>query len=88
MGEHKKATGPEHEAFNDDVLALLNKHAGKLDAVDMLAIAAKIVGKLWTLQDRRKYTPEAVSQIVYRNIALGNEEMIAARLGEPKGRAV
>lgn len=66
-----------HHAFHDDVVALLGKHAGHLDARDMLAIAAKLVGQIIAMQDQRTMTREAAIEILIANIELGNQEVIA-----------
>ena len=66
-----------HRAFRDDALALLNKHAGHLDAIEMLALAAHLVGQLVAMQDHRKYTPAAVMEMVGKNIEQGNGEVLA-----------
>lgn len=82
-----KDTGFEHEAFFQDLNQLLKKHAGHLDAVEMLAIASNVVGKLTAMQDHRTMTSQKVMKIVSENIELGNRQMVeeAARgiLGTP-----
>lgn len=67
-----------HRAFRDDVIALLNKHAGHLDAMDMLALGAHLVGQLVAMQDHRKYTPAMAMEVVGQNIEQGNAEVLAS----------
>ena len=75
-----------HRAFRDDVLALLNKHAGKLDAMEMLALGAHLVGQLVAMQDHRKVTPAMAMDLVGKNIEQGNGEVLA-QLDHPAGSA-
>ncbi len=71
---------PEHLAFRNDCIALLNKFAGKLDAQDMLALAAHLVGQIVAMQDMRKVTPEMALELVQRNIEQGNAEAVRDRV--------
>lgn len=68
---------PEHEVAYQDICALVSKHAGKLSAAELLAIAANMVGKLVAMQDQRKMTPEAAMEIVAKNLELGNIQVLA-----------
>jgi len=77
---------PEHVAFRNDVLDLLKKHAGHLDAKDMLALSAHLVGQLVAMQDQRTMTREIALEIVARNIEAGNAEVLA-NLNRSKGSA-
>lgn len=65
-----------HRAFRDDLLAVLKKHAGHLDAKDMLALGAHMVGQILAMQDQRTLTPAAAMEIVSLNIEQGNREVI------------
>lgn len=65
-----------HRGAYDDVCALLRKHAGTLDGLELLAVAANIVGKLVALQDQRTVTPAQALEVVARNIELGNREAL------------
>jgi len=69
---------PEHEAAYQDVCALLAKHKDKLTAIEMLAIAANLVGKLVAMQDRQTVTTDDAMLVVSRNIEHGNQQAIAA----------
>lgn len=66
----------QHRAFRDDVLAVLNKHAGALDAAEMMALAAYTVGQIMAMQDARKWTPALAMDVVAKNIELGNAHAI------------
>lgn len=72
-----KSAKPEHEAFYQDLAALLKKHAGHLSALEMLAVASNAVGKIVAMQDQRKTTPEQAMEVVARNIEHGNQQTIA-----------
>jgi hypothetical protein len=78
---------PEHEIAYQELIELVNKHAGKLDSRDMLAIAANMLGKLIALQDHRKVTPAMAMKIVAKNIELGNTQALAEISGKPAGKA-
>lgn len=66
-----------HRAFRDDVLALLDKHAGALDASEMMALAAYTVGQIMAMQDARKWSPGRAMALVAKNIELGNAQAIS-----------
>lgn len=67
----------QHHAFRDDLLAALNKHAGALDASEMMALAAYTVGQIMAMQDARKWSPAAAMDLVAKNIELGNAQAIS-----------
>lgn len=70
----------KHKVAYADVVALLQKHAAHLSALEMLAVAANLVGKLVAMQDARTTTLEAAMETVQQNIKIGNHE-IRALLG-------
>lgn len=72
-----KALTVAHEAFRNDLIATLNKHAGELDASDMMALAAYTTGQIMAMQDARKWTPAMALEVVARNIELGNAQAIS-----------
>jgi hypothetical protein len=74
MSIHK--ANPEHEVAYNDLTELLRKHAGHVSAIEMLAIAANLVGKLVALQDQRKVTPAMALKIVGMNVEVGNLQAI------------
>lgn len=71
---------PEHEVAYQDICALVNKHAGKLTAAELLAVAANMLGKLVALQDQTVTTPRMAMEIVAHNIERGNATVVAALL--------
>lgn len=73
---------PAHRAFRDDAIALLKKHAGHLDARDVLALSAHLVGQIIAMQDQRTMTRAAALQIVTANIEKGNAEVIGNLFAE------
>lgn len=81
-----KQASTEHEVAYQDLLALLNKHSGKLTALEMLAIAANMVGKLAAMQDQRKVTPSMAMEIISKNMEHGNQQVVNL-LNETKGSA-
>lgn len=76
-----------HRAFRDDLLALLREYAGELEATEMLALSAHIVGQIIALQDQRTMTSTLAMEIVAHNIIQGNIEAMAELVGKPAGTA-
>jgi hypothetical protein len=64
--------------------ALVNKHADKLTSLELLAVAANMLGKLIALQDQRTVSPEAAMGVVTRNIEYGNKQVLE-QLEKSKG---
>lgn len=81
-----RQAAPEHEVAYQDLVALINRHAGKVSAAELLAIAANMIGKLVALQDQRQMTPEMAMQIVSQNLELGNRQVLE-QLNRSKGNA-
>jgi hypothetical protein len=69
---------PEHEVAYADLCVLVNKHADALTAVQLLAIAANMLGKLVALQDQREVTSQQAMEIIARNLELGNRQVLDA----------
>jgi hypothetical protein len=80
-----KQPGPEHEVAYKDLCALVSKHADKLTALELLAIAANMVGKLIAMQDQRKITPDQALQMVGQNIEMGNQQVIEQLANQTPG---
>ena len=72
-----KVPTPNMEAFRDDLIALLRKHAGALDASDMMALAAYTTGQIMAMQDARKWSAAMALDVVGKNIEAGNAQAIA-----------
>lgn len=68
---------PEHEVAYQDLCALVNKHAGKLSSLEILAVAANMVGKIIAMQDQRTVTPGMVMKVVAANLEHGNQDALA-----------
>lgn len=65
-----------HKAFRDDLIAVMNRHAGALDASEMMALAAYTTGQIMAMQDARKWTASMAMEVVAKNIELGNAQAI------------
>ena len=85
MKSHKPSAA--HTALRDDMVALIRKHGANLEAAEILAIAAHMVGQLIALQDQRKMTREMALQIVSANIEQGNQEVVGKLTNESQGAA-
>lgn len=81
-----KSADVAHQAAYADICTILRKHAGTLSGLEVLAIAANIVGKLVALQDQRTVTPAQAMEVVARNIELGNREALET-VSRPAGHA-
>ena len=68
---------PAHEVAYQDVIALVRKHADQMTLLELLAVAANMLGKLVALQDQRTTTPAMAMQIVDLNIQQGNKQAMA-----------
>jgi hypothetical protein len=86
MSKVVKAAKVEHEVAFQEIVDLMKKHAGDLDAIEMLAITANALGKMIAMQDQRRWTSPAIMEIIAANIELGNKQMIA-QLSNTKGTA-
>lgn len=75
---------PEHEVAYQDICALVNKHAGKLTPLELLAIGSNMIGKLVAMQDQRVTTPEMAMEVVSLNLQKGNQQVLE-QLGQSKG---
>lgn len=77
---------PEHEVVYQELVDLVKRHAGKLSAIEMLAVAANMLGKMIAMQDQRSVTPATAMKIVADNIEHGNK-MVLDKLSKSDGRA-
>jgi len=75
----------EHEVAYQDLCKLVSKHAEKLSAIELLAIASNMLGKLLAMQDQRVTSVEAAKECMILNIERGNQQVIE-QLGQSKGR--
>jgi divalent metal cation (Fe/Co/Zn/Cd) transporter len=67
----------EHEVAYQELAALVNKHASKVSSLELLAIAANLVGKIVALQDQRTVTPAMAMKVVAANLKHGNLDVLA-----------
>lgn len=58
-----------------------------LQAEELLAITVHFVGQLIAMQDRRRFTSDAVMTLVTGNIQQGNQEVLNKLLTETGGSA-
>lgn len=77
-----------HNAGYDELISFVKRQAEArgLSALEMLALAANLVGKLIAMQDAAKITPAQAMEIVGKNIEQGNQEA-QLQIQEPAGRA-
>lgn len=78
---------PEHEVAYHDLCNLVRKHADAMTALELLAVAANMVGKLVALQDQRTVTPARAMEVVAQNIELGNRQAVGELLDKSEGNA-
>jgi hypothetical protein len=69
-------TTPAHEIAYQDLVDLMRRHQD-LPRLEILAIAANMVGKLLAMQDQRVVTADTAMKVVARNIEAGNAQAIA-----------
>lgn len=79
-------TQPEHEVAYQDLVKLVSKHADKLSALELLAVAANMIGKLIAMQDQRAVTRDKALDVVIKNLELGNIQVFD-QLKDSKGAA-
>jgi hypothetical protein len=79
-------TTPEHEVVYQELIALVNRHAADLTALEILAIAGNLVGKLIALQDQRITSSTVALETVIQNLEQGNRQALDA-LEQTKGSA-
>lgn len=68
---------PEHEVAYQDIVNLLYKNSGNTSKLEILAIAAQLVGKLIAMQDQRVVNTDQALELVLQNIELGNQQVVA-----------
>lgn len=77
---------PEHEVAYQDLTELVRKHADKMTALELLAVAANMLGKLVAMQDQRRITPSQAMEVVGTNIEAGNAQIIEQLASASSGR--
>lgn len=77
-----------HEVAFQDVCDLVQRHISDgVSALELLAIASNLVGKIIAFQDQRQVTPARAMRIVEFNIEIGNQQALERIRGESSGRA-
>ena len=84
MKERRIQPTEKHRAFRDDLVGVLRKYGDQIDAMEMLALSAHLVGQILALQDQRTMSREVALEIVIKNIEAGNAEVITG-LDHPAG---
>jgi hypothetical protein len=78
----------QHRAFRKSMEQCIAEHGATLDAAEILALLAQLVGQVIALQDQRKVTPEMAMQCVIKNMQQGNEQamqsLLSANTGMPQ----
>lgn len=77
---------PEHVVAYDELIALVRRHADKMTALELLAVAANMLGKLIAMQDQRYVSSDRALAIVRENINLGNKQALQ-EISNPTGSA-
>ena len=80
MKLHPVEINARHTRFKRDLERLLNKHAGKLSAQELLAISAQVCGMIAAVQDQRTVTPTQAMEIIVENIRNGNQLIAGDKL--------
>jgi len=68
----------QHEAFRQDLLALLSRHGEELQPIELLAVAASLVGQILAFQDPTCVTEDEAMVVITFNIQAGNRSVIEA----------
>lgn len=79
------AASAEHESFRRALLNVFKDFQG-MGSIEQLAILSSLVGQLVAMQDQRRYTAEALMELVASNIELGNKTVIS-QLHKTEGQA-
>lgn len=72
----RKLADPKHEVAYLDLCELVAKHSAEMTAMELLAVAANMVGKLVAMQDQRRVTPTEAMEVVAQNIEQGNKQVL------------
>jgi hypothetical protein len=80
---------PEHEVAYQELVALVGRYADQMTAVELLAVASNMVGKLIAVQDARSMTSDDAMWIVIANIEIGYQQAIGQQaIGGGAGQIV
>lgn len=81
------APSAAHLALRKALEDAMRAHGAELEAQELLAVTAHLVGQLIALQDQRAMTPAMAMDLVGRNIEQGNREVVDGLLGSTGGHA-
>ncbi|TIW28711.1 MAG: hypothetical protein E5V63_04335 [Mesorhizobium sp.] len=77
----------DHERLRLALCKVIRRKAPDMPADQILAIFCQLVGQLIALQDQRRYTSEAIIDLVQANIEMGNQHAIDGLMNETAGSA-
>lgn len=77
----------DHLAFRKALEAAVAEHGKSLDAMELLALLAHLVGQVIALQDQRTVTPRMAMEVVESNIELGNRDVVDRLVHQTGGTA-
>lgn len=69
------------------MIDVLRQYQDQMTGLEILAITSYLVGQIIAVQDQRKITPEKAFELVQRNVAQGNRDVVDDFLGQTRGRA-
>lgn len=78
---------PEHEVAYQELVALVQRHADKLSALEILALVGNLAGKVIAMQDQRAISPDLAMETLIKNLEYGNAQTIAVLESPTKGNA-
>lgn len=67
---------PQHEELYQDLCKVLAKHSGGMTSLEMLAVAANMVGKILAMQDQTAVTVSSAMEVIAKNIEYGNRTVV------------
>ena len=86
MSKHR--AGKDHEALRLELCDILKRYELKgVDKIELLAIAAGLVGQFMAMMDQRLYTSADLIELVGKNIEEGNQHVVGKLRDEAVGRA-
>ena len=86
-GELTLVATTEHEVTYQEICSLVSRHASTMTPLEILAVAANMVGKLIAMQDQRTITAEKAMVVVSRNIEIGNQQALDVLSKQQAGSA-
>lgn len=81
------APNAAHMAYRKAIEQAMRDHGATLQADELLAVTAHLVGQLIALQDQRVMTAEMAMHLVQVNLEQGNREVVDGLLNSTGGTA-